>query len=154
MTSSPGMKTEQILAVDLGVKTGLALFDKGGRLLWCRSHNLGNMTRLRRAVHNILKDLPSLICLVLEGGGAVGEVWKREAKRQGIKVIEVSAEEWRGEFFSFDMQKDGRTAKKSALKLAGEIIKGSPSAYRKKLNHDTAEAVLIGLWAVRRLAES
>lgn len=37
-----------LLAVDAGVRTGLALLDREGRLLWCRSHNLGTTARLKR----------------------------------------------------------------------------------------------------------
>ncbi len=37
-----------LLAVDLGVKTGLALYGQDGRLLWYRSQNFGTAERLRR----------------------------------------------------------------------------------------------------------
>mgnify|MGYP000370310665 CR=1 FL=1 len=39
----------RLLAVDAGVRTGLAAFDGRGLLLWCRSRNFGTVSRLRRA---------------------------------------------------------------------------------------------------------
>ncbi len=140
-----------LLSVDLGVRTGLALFDEEGHLLWCRSHNFGDINRLKRAVQNILNELPELKYLVLEGGGRLAEVWKKEAGRRALNVIEVSAEMWRKEFFSQKKQKDSRTAKASAVKLARELLKGTQFAYKKDLNHNAAEAVLLGVWALRRL---
>jgi len=38
-----------LLAVDVGVRTGLALYGDDGRLRGYRSHNLGSIARLRRA---------------------------------------------------------------------------------------------------------
>lgn len=46
---------KSLLSVDLGLKTGLALYGEDGRLLWYRSHNLGATDRLRRAAHVILQ---------------------------------------------------------------------------------------------------
>ncbi len=143
------MNSGFLLAIDLGIKTGLALFDKKGQLLWCRSHNFGDVQRLKRAAHNILVGLPELRYIVLEGGGNLLEVWKKEALKRGMKVIEVSAEIWRKDFFPQKKQRDTRTAKASAVKLATELLKYTTSAYKKKLNHHTAEAVLIGIWAMK-----
>lgn len=142
------MNVGYLLSVDLGIKTGLALFDKKGCLIWCRSHNFGDAQRLKRAVHNILEELSGLRYLVIEGGGRLAEAWKKEADKRGISVIETTAETWRSEFFTSKKQRNAKTAKASAVKLATELLKDTDSAYKKNLNHNTAEAVLIGLWAV------
>ncbi len=67
-----------LLAVDLGVKTGLALYDQDGRLLWYRSHNFGTAERLRRGARQVLGTLPQLAWLGLEGGGPLAEIWRRQ----------------------------------------------------------------------------
>ena len=85
-----------LLAVDLGIKTGLALYGRDGRLVWYRSRNFGTADRLRRAVHGLLNELADLDWLVLEGGGPLYHVWEREAQRRGISVRQVSAEQVAG----------------------------------------------------------
>ena len=61
-----------LLAVDLGLKTGLALFAGDGRLLWYRSHNYGTTERLKRGVPDILDSISELTHVVIEGGGNLG----------------------------------------------------------------------------------
>lgn len=39
-----------LLAVDLGVRAGLACYDESGRLRWYRSSDFGDAARLRRAI--------------------------------------------------------------------------------------------------------
>ena len=64
-----------LLAVDLGLRTGLALYNRQGRLVWYRSQNFGKPDRLRRAVHRLLGEIEGLAILVLEGGGPLAEIW-------------------------------------------------------------------------------
>ena len=85
-----------LLAIDIGVKTGLALYRHDGRLLWYRSQNFGTAQRLRRGVRSVLDALPHLAWLVLEGGGPLADIWRREATRRHIPVRQISAEAWRG----------------------------------------------------------
>src|SRR5664279_4375864 len=87
-----------LLAVDLGLKTGLALFEETGKLLWYRSHNFGTTERLKRGVPGILDGIPALAALVIEGGGNLATVWEKEADRRGIAVYRIGAEEWRQMF--------------------------------------------------------
>ena len=65
---------EHLLAVDLGVKTGMALYNAEGKIIWYRSRNYGNKQRLRTDIQNILDDIPSLVHVFLEGGGAYSSV--------------------------------------------------------------------------------
>ena len=65
-----------LLAVDVGVRTGLACWGADARLRWYRSHNLGNAARLRRAIPGLLDGVPDLTRLVLEGGGPLTEAWR------------------------------------------------------------------------------
>jgi len=140
-----------LLAVDLGIKTGLALYDRSGRLVWYQSRNFGTADRLRRAVHGLLNELPDLEWLVLEGGGPLYTVWEREARRRGINVRQISAEQWRARLLLPSEQRDGAQAKRSAGILARRIIEQSEAPKPTSLRHDAAEAILIGLWAVREI---
>lgn len=137
-----------LLAVDLGLRTGLALYDRDDGLLWYRSQNYGAAKRLRRGVHTLLGQLPGLRYIVLEGGGALADIWCREATRRGIDVIVTGAEAWRRELLYPRQHRSGPQAKDSAGELARRVIASSSAARPTSLRHDAAEAILIGLWGM------
>jgi hypothetical protein len=137
-----------LLAVDLGLMTGLALYGEDGRLRWYRSHHYGTRGQLRRGVWGMLDELPGLRWLVLEGGGPIAEIWRREAARRGIGLRRISAEDWRRVLFTPGQHPDRVRSKSSADTLARCVIDWSEAARPVALRHDTAEAILIGLWGV------
>jgi hypothetical protein len=139
---------QTLLAVDLGLKTGLAFYQQDGRLRWYRSHNFGSMTRLRRGVGSILRISPDLAWLILEGDNALGDIWEREAVRHQATVRRVSPELWRQRLLYPREQRSGAQAKQHADDLARQVIVWSGAARPTALRHDTAEAILIGLWGV------
>lgn len=139
---------ESLLAVDLGLKTGLVLYGRDGRLRWYRSRNFGSAERLRRAVHGLLAELPELNWLVLEGGGPLADIWEREALRREISVMRISAEDWRRVLLYPRQQRNGPQAKRYAGRLARRVIEWSVAPRPTSLRHDAAEAILIGLWGV------
>ena len=135
-----------LLAVDIGVKTGLALYGQDGRLLWYRSQNFGTAERLRRGVRGVLATLPHLAWLVLEGGGPLTDIWRRAATRRHIPVRQISAEAWRRQFLYAREQRSGAQAKERATELARHVITWSGARHPTSLRDDAAEAILIGLW--------
>lgn len=137
-----------LLAVDLGLKTGLALYGEDGRLIWYRSHNFGTTDRLRRGAHGILKGTPDIGAMVIEGGGNLAVVWEKEAEQRGIPVRRVGAEVWRQAFLLPREQRSGVEAKKHAGEMARRIIDWSGTARPTSLRHDAAEAILIGIWGL------
>jgi hypothetical protein len=139
---------KKLLAVDLGLKTGFALYGEDGKLIWYRSHNFGTTERLRRGAHGILKELPDLAGLVIEGGGNLAVVWEKEAAQRGILVRKIGSEVWRELFLFPRERRSGPEAKKHAGEIARKIIDWSGAARPSSLRHDAAEAILIGLWGV------
>jgi hypothetical protein len=137
-----------LLAVDLGLRSGLALYGPDGRLRWYRSQNFGTQTRLKRAVPSVLQTVEPLAWLVLEGGGPVADVWEREAARRALPVLRVSAQDWRARFLYAREQRSGGLAKEAADGLARRVIEWSGAPRPTSLRHDAAEAVLLGLWGV------
>lgn len=140
-----------LLAVDLGVRTGLAVFGDDGRLRSYCSRNFGNAVRLRRALPAIIEGVADISCLILEGGGHLAELWEREAARLGLAVRCVPAETWRARLLYQRDQRTGSQAKRAADQLARRVIEWSGAARPTSLRHDAAEAILIGLWAVLEL---
>jgi hypothetical protein len=135
-----------LLAVDIGVKTGLALYGQDGRLLWYRSQNFGSAERLRRGVRGVLDTVPHLAWLVLEGGGPLADIWIHAATRRHIPIRQISAEAWRRQFLYAREQRSGVQAKESATELARRVITWSGARRPTSLRDDAAEAILIGLW--------
>lgn len=140
-----------LLAVDAGVRTGLALFDSSGHLVWCRSHNLGNTARLKKAATRIVFELPNLEWLVVEGGGIIAKIWENTATKHGLKVRLVQAQEWRTDFLLPRQQCSGSKAKTAACALVQAIMRAEGPSSPTALRHDAAEAMLIGLWAAVNL---
>ncbi len=141
-----------LLAVDLGVKTGLAYFGGGGRLLWYKSQNFGSRARLRKGVPGILRKISPLSHLLAEGDRTLGEVWTREAERLGAQVRIIGAETWRADVLYARHRRSGEDAKRFADTRAREIIEISGAPRPKgALKHDAAEAILVGYWGVTQL---
>lgn len=137
-----------LLAVDVGLHTGLALYGPDGRLSWYRSQHFGNMARLRRGIHGLLEAHPEITRVVLEGGGPIADAWIREAGRRGLEIRRIDAERWRALFFIPSEHTDRDRAKRSAASLARRVIAWSGARRPTALRHDAAEAILIGLWGV------
>jgi hypothetical protein len=137
-----------LLAVDVGLRTGLALYEQNGRLVWYRSHNFGNRTRLRNAVRQMFHDVADLKWLILEGGGPIADIWSHEAERRGISVRRIAAEDWRNDLMYPRQRRNGAEAKDSADAMARRVINWAGADRPTSLRHDAAEAILIGLWGL------
>lgn len=140
-----------LLAVDVGLRCGLACFAQDGRLIWYRSQHIGNRTRLRKAAMGLLTDRPQVTHLLLEGGGELAQIWQTQAVRRGILAQIVSAEVWRADLLYPREQRDGVQAKAHADALARQVIVWSGAPRPTSLRHDAAEAILVGLWGVWQL---
>lgn len=136
--------------MDLGVRTGLALYGADGRLRWYRSQNYGAPSRLKRGAYGLLREHPGVERLVLEGGGDLAELWAKEGTRRGLHVETVDAETWRRALLYPRERRSGADAKARADTLARRVIDWSGAARPTSLRHDAAEAILVGLWGVLR----
>lgn len=143
-----------IMAVDLGLRFGTALYDADGRLVRYGSQHIATRGKLKRAVYGILRQIEGLELLVLEGDRALAEIWARVAERQGVEVIVTSAEVWREVLLIPRERRSGAQAKASADTLAREIIERSGAPRPTALRHDAAEAIAIGWWAVQQRASA
>lgn len=135
-----------LLAIDVGLRTGLAVFGDDGRLVSYRSQNFGTPARLRRAAFTTLADLPDLRWVILEGGGQLADIWMRVAERRGLSVVQIGAERWRERLLYDRDRRSGASAKEHAGELARRIIDWSAAPRPTSLRHDAAEAIALGLW--------
>ena len=143
--------SQHLLAVDVGLHTGLALFNEQGQLLWYRSHHLATPTKLKILIGRLLHTPPRPTQLVLEGGGPLADLWRTEATRCGLLVLQLPAERWRRKLLYDRQQRSGSQAKKQALTLARRVIEQLGGKKPTSLRHDTAEAILVGYYALLEL---
>jgi hypothetical protein len=142
------MQKGSLFAVDAGLRTGFALYGNDGRLCWYRSQHFGSMDKLKRGVASYLNRLEDLGWLVVEGGGDIADLWITEARKRKIKVKQVRAEVWRQRLLYLRERRSSVHAKKHADGMALQIILWSGIQRPASLRHDTAEAILIGMWGV------
>jgi hypothetical protein len=140
-----------LLAIDNGLKCGLALYGADGRLRWYRSHNFGSPARLRQGAPSILREIGGLSHVALEGGGNLADHWLRAAERQGLATCVIAAEVWRERLLYAREQRSGAQAKQHADTQARKVIGWSGLPRPTALRHDAAEAILVGLWAALEL---
>jgi len=140
--------TAHLLAVDAGLHTGLALYSYDGRLLWYRSHHLADQQKLKRLIAKLLRSKPLPTHIYLEGGGALAELWQREALKLERVFVQLHAAQWREQIFYARQYPSGRIAKQQALQKAIDVIDHLGHKKATGLRHDTAEAVLIGLYGL------
>lgn len=143
--------SEGLLAVDLGLRTGLALYGSDGRLRWYRSQNFGARARLKKGIYTLLRGTPGITHIVLEGGGDLAQLWIKEALRRGLDVRRIDAHQWRTALMLPREQRSGTLAKAHADVWARRVIAWSGAATPTSLRHDAAEAIMIGLWGVQTL---
>ncbi|MBU0991913.1 MAG: hypothetical protein KJ737_05410 [Proteobacteria bacterium] len=140
-----------LLAIDSGLKTGLAMYGRDGRLIWYRSQHFASPPRLKKAVYGIMNEAPSLSLIIIEGGGHLADIWKKEAERRQIKILQINAETWRRDLLYQREQRGHKKAKLNACLLARKVIEWSGTPRPTSLRHDAAEAILTGLWGVHHI---
>jgi hypothetical protein len=141
----------RLVAVDLGLRTGIAVFEGEGRLTSYGSRNFGTRSRLRGGADAVLRELGTVEVLVVEGDRALGELWASRAARRGATTLTVTPERWRARLLHPRETRRGRDAKAAADTLARRTIEVLGDRRPTSLRHDAAEAILIGLWGCLEL---
>ena len=144
-------ETKYLLAVDLGFKSGLAIYADTGWLVDYRSTNFGSRARLKKATYGVLRQIDGLAHVIAEGDTNLGELWRQDTLKLGASFELINAELWREDLLFKRHRRSGQDAKSRADTLARQIIDWSGAARPTSLKHDAAEAILIGFWAVLKL---
>lgn len=141
-----------LLAIDLGLKTGFAVFGHDGELISYRSTRFPSAAAMKKASWGLLREVEHLAHLVVEGDKALATIWRNVASKQAVAFEIVRPETWREGILHPRERRSSVAAKKAAFELADKVIRASEApAPTGDLTSDVAEAVLIGLWAVIEL---
>lgn len=137
-----------LVAVDLGLRSGLAVYGDDGKLRAFRSVHFASMAALKRGVFGLLQQAEGLEWVVVEGDRRMGDVWASAAEKQGARTQRVSPETWRAQLLLAREMRSGALAKEHADTLARRVVEWSGARRPTSLSPDVAEAILIGLWGV------
>jgi hypothetical protein len=139
--------TPSLLAVDLGLTAGFAVYGSDGRLRSFRSQNFGKRSRFKAAAWGIAAECEELACVVVEGDRSLASIWEKIAARRDARFEWIDASVWRERLLHRRERRSGAQAKEHAIERARQIVDASECPGRD-LRHDTAEAILIGMWGV------
>lgn len=140
-----------LLALDLGLHMGFAEYDSSGRLTRYGSRHFPTRGALKAAVFPMLLEVRDLEWLYAEGSRSLAHPWLKEATKRGASTRLVAAETWRPDILLPREQRTGALAKTHADRVARDVIRSDGLPGPTSLRHDAAEAILLGLWAVREL---
>lgn len=137
-----------LLAIDLGLRAGLAWYSGDGRLASYRSTHFASTAVLKRGIEAVLAEAEQLSFLVVEGDRRHAELWAKRAEKRGARILLVAPEVWRARLLLPRESRSGRDAKDAATVLARQVIEWSGARRPTSLNDDAAEAILLGLYGV------
>ncbi|MBI3925123.1 MAG: hypothetical protein HY319_06250 [Armatimonadetes bacterium] len=137
-----------LLAVDLGLRTGFALYSRDGRLLRYFSRSFPSRSAFRRGIRTLVSEMGALDGIVVEGSGDLLRIWQQAATSLGVPLRSIAAETWRADLLLPRERRSGAAAKQSSRVLARKVISWSGLGRPTSLLDDASEAILVGLWAV------
>ncbi|KAG7344488.1 calcineurin-like phosphoesterase [Nitzschia inconspicua] len=147
-----------LMAVDLGLKSGISLFNSQGNLVRYEQFQFHRDT-LEQKIPSIIEqweqqagDGWKVTHIAIEGGDtALLAMWERVTP--DISTLRVRPEEWRSELLTAKENKNGASAKAASRLIARQMVQdfGTMEHHTGKFQTDVAEAVLLGTHVARRL---
>lgn len=145
-------RPRRLLAVDLGLRTGAALFDHNGKILRVDSCRFIDPAALKEGLIDlILKS--GVTHVVIEGEDRkLYNIWKKAIEQLpgDVNIARVIADDWRKDFLLKKEQMNALKAKEAASLIAKQFLVGTEYE-TAKLSVDAHEAVLIGHYSLRVL---
>jgi hypothetical protein len=166
---------ELLLAVDLGLKSGVSLYNDEGKLLRYEQFHFDKRTLVETAI-GILESwedgASSLLAtneedghsrplltnkithLVIEGGeNYMLRAWAEAAGSRRLCLLKVSPEEWRAELLIDKERTSGANAKAASRLIARQVVMdfGVMPQHEGKFRTDVAESVCLGMYVARKI---
>ena len=151
-----------LMAVDLGLKSGVTLFNDDGNLIRYEQF-LFDRDNLQEEFEEIIRKWEDeatcengedgkITHIAIEGGDTgLLNTWAEAAPNHSI--LRVSPEEWRSELLNKKENQSGATAKEASRLIARQIVAdlGTMENHTGKFPTDVAESVCLGMYVARRL---
>ena len=151
-----------LMAVDLGLKSGVSLFNDDGNLIRYEQF-LFDRDNLQEEFEEIIRKWEDeatcengedgkITHIAIEGGDTgLLNTWAEAAPNHSI--LRVSPEEWRSELLNKKENQSGATAKEASRLIARQIVAdlGTMENHTGKFPTDVAESVCLGMYVARRL---
>ena len=145
-------RPRRLLAVDLGLRTGAALFDHNGKILRVSSCHFVNPDALKQGLVDLIMK-SGVTHVVIEGEDRkLYNIWKKAIEQLpgDVNIARVIADDWRKDFLLKKERMNAFKAKEAASLIAKQFLVGTEYE-TAKLSVDAHEAVLIGHHSLRVL---
>lgn len=166
-----------LLSVDLGLRTGVSMYDDKGRLRRYENFQLESAEELQKMAETLLEEWEreankqsnllksdegtenhwKVTHIAIEGGDPpLAEAWRSAANGQRC-LLYVKPEEWRSDLLTKEEMLSGESSKAASRARAQQIVTQYGDAPMTNLQQssdfqtDMAESVLLGLHVTRRL---
>jgi len=160
-----------LLAIDLGLRTGISLFNDRGELLRYDFIHLSDVDELYEHAARLMMEWEDaanadceetgerwqITCIALEGAEPSHyEAWTEAAMDTDLEIpeiISIRPDEWRSEFLVSKEQISGKKAKEAARLIARQVVSdyGVMDEHVGRFKTDAAESIVMGLFVARRL---
>lgn len=155
--TAPPDAMDSLLAVDLGLRTGLCLFDNAGKLLRYEDRQFASACDLEQGAASILlkweAEAGSRISHVaIEGSDPdLLSAWSNAASDR--RILHVHPEHWRHDLLTPQECDSWRSSKEASRVVARSIIErfGTDELDRVDYTTDCAEALVLGVHVAQRL---
>ena len=149
---------QSLLAVDLGLRTGIAIFNSSGNLIDYSYYHFKSFQFLENDLieffGNISANHSTLSHFALEGDKILQDIWKTAISNyfgDSVSIIAVLPIEWRSRMLIPRESTSSRAAKTASREISRQIIWKSGltnTNISRPMNTDTSEAILMGYYVV------
>ena len=168
-----GDNREMLMAVDLGLRSGISLFNNHGELVRYEQFHFSDELDLEDSAgrlleqweHDVNKDTSNenealkpwrVTHIAIEGADpGMRNAWSRVAqtREQELSLLCISPEEWRAHLLTKKEKASGSSAKEAARLIARQVVAdfGSMEVHKGKFKTDVAESVVMGVYVARKL---
>lgn len=162
-----------LIAVDLGLRTGVSMFDDTGRLVRYENFHLDSVDHLRDTAKALLDEweldmnrhantlnneqkMFKVTHVAIEGSDPpLADAWRQACNGQR-SLLFVKPEEWRGDLLTKEEIISGESSKAASRRMAEQIVAEYGASNTKNdcrdFQTDMAESILLGLHVTRRLS--
>jgi hypothetical protein len=152
-----GESPQLLLAVDLGLRTGLCLFDSTGKLRRYADRQFDSNADLEQGASQILSswerdEILQITHVAIEGSDPdLLSTWSRAIGNR--LVLNVRPDQWRQDLLAPEDRECGEKSKGASRILARTVIDrfGAENLDRAPFSTDCAESILVGLHVAQRL---